>query len=108
MDADGVLIPRAELLKQFHISDANERRQRSGDADWPPHVLIGKKIYYRRSQIEAWVRRRETASQSSAGEATFESFVRHAQEVADRAPSLSPQQQVLIQGLLAIPGEAES
>ena len=50
MDADTALIPRAELLKQFRISDASERRRRSGAADWPPHLLIGKKIYYRQSQ----------------------------------------------------------
>ena len=62
MDADSSLIPRAELLKKFQISDASERRRRSGAADWPPHVLIGKKIYYRRSQIDAWLRRREAES----------------------------------------------
>jgi predicted DNA-binding transcriptional regulator AlpA len=62
VDADSSLIPRAELLKKFQISDASERRRRSGAVDWPPHVLIGKKIYYRRSQIDAWLRRREAES----------------------------------------------
>ena len=37
-----------------------------GAADWPPHLLIGKKIYYRQSQVEAWVRRREASCQGSA------------------------------------------
>ena len=62
MDADSALVPRAELLKQFRISDSSEWRQRNGAADWPPHVVIGKKIYYRRSQIDAWLRRREAES----------------------------------------------
>jgi hypothetical protein len=69
VDADTALIPRSELLKQFQISDASERRQRSSAADWPPHVLIGKKVYYRRSQIEAWLRRRESESCVRAAEA---------------------------------------
>ena len=42
MDADTALIPRAELLKQFRISDASERRRRSGGANWPPHLLMGR------------------------------------------------------------------
>ncbi len=62
MDADSALVPRAELLKQLGISDSSEWRQRNGTADWPPHLVIGKKIYYRRSQINAWLRRREAES----------------------------------------------
>ena len=108
MDTDGVLIPRAELLKRLQISDASERRRRTGGADWPPHLLIGTKIYYRSSQIDAWVRRREAASPRSGDEATFESVVRQAKKLADRAPSLSAQQQAVIETLLAIPAEAES
>jgi hypothetical protein len=87
MDADGVLVPKAELLKQFRSSDASERR-RSGAADWPTNVLIGSKVYYRRSQIDAWARRREVAAGYTADEATFELLVHHAREVADRASSL--------------------
>ena len=108
MDTDGVLIPRAELLKRLQISDASEWRQRSGGADWPPHLLIGTKIYYRSSQIDAWVRRRESASLRCGDDATFESVVRQAKKLADRAPSLSAQQQAVIETLLAIPAEAES
>jgi hypothetical protein len=96
------------LLKQFGISDASERRRRSGSADWPPHVSIGTKIYYRTTQIEAWVRRQEAASQQSADDATFESIVLYAKKVADRAPSLSAQQQSLIQSLLAFSVRTES
>jgi hypothetical protein len=69
MDADSALVPRAELLKQFRISDSSEWRQRNGTADWPPHVVIGKKIYYRKSQIDAWLRRQEAESVVPYGEA---------------------------------------
>jgi hypothetical protein len=72
MDTNGFLIPRSELLKQLHLSDASERRQRVAGADWPPHVLIGRKVYYRRSQVEAWVLRREAASQNLIGGPTAE------------------------------------
>lgn len=44
----------------------------------------------------------------SGDDATFESVVRQAKKLADRAPSLSAQQQAVIETLLAIPAEAES
>jgi predicted DNA-binding transcriptional regulator AlpA len=62
MDTDRSLISRAELLRDLQISDSTERRHRSGTADWPRHVLIGKKIYYRTSQISAWLCRQEDES----------------------------------------------
>jgi predicted DNA-binding transcriptional regulator AlpA len=108
MDSDGGLIPRAELVKKFQISDASEWRQRSGGEDWPPHLLIGTKVYYRVSQIDDWLRRREAASPRTGEEATFESVVRQAKKLADRAPSLSAAQQAVIDTLLALPAEGES
>ena len=65
-------------------------------------------VYYRVSQIDDWVRRREAASPRSGDDATFESVVRQAKKLADRAPSLSAQQQAVIETVLAIPAEAES
>ena len=62
MDADDQIVPRAKVLNWLGISDSSERRQRNGTADWPPHVVIGKKIYYRQSQIDAWLLRREAES----------------------------------------------
>jgi hypothetical protein len=64
MDADSELIPRTNLLDEFSISDSCERRRRKEGADWPPHVLIGRKVYYRRKSLSDWLRQRESATQS--------------------------------------------
>lgn len=63
MNVDDQLVPRTNLLGEFRISDSSERRRRREGGDWPPHVLVGKKIYYTRSAIETWLRRQEAKSQ---------------------------------------------
>ncbi len=57
---DGDLLPRRKVLTDWGISDSSERRNRKEGRDWPPHVLIGRKIYYRRESLAAWLRRRES------------------------------------------------
>ena len=58
MDADNELVPRTNLLDEFGISDSCERRRRKEGADWPPHLLIGRKVYYRRESLCDWLRQR--------------------------------------------------
>ncbi|MGO8768400.1 MAG: hypothetical protein ACLQIK_26765 [Mycobacterium sp.] len=107
MDADSALVPRAELLKQFRISDSSEWRQRNGTADWPPHVVIGKKIYYRKSQIDAWLRNQEAIAQSghqglvdrTSAEA-MTAVLRQAKVLADGAPPLTAEQTQLVRHLI--------
>ena len=45
-------------------TDSCERRRRKEGADWPPHLLIGRKVYYRREILSDWLRQRESATQS--------------------------------------------
>jgi hypothetical protein len=42
--------------------------------DWPPHLCIGKKVYYRRSAVDHWLRRQEAACQPT-DEATMAAIV---------------------------------
>jgi hypothetical protein len=67
-DTASELITRGQLLKELGISDSSERRGRTGGGEWPPHLLIGKKVYYRRESLDDWLRHREAATQSAAGE----------------------------------------
>lgn len=48
-----------EFLALTHLSRSNERKHRTSDDDWPPHVRIGRKVLYRRSTVEEWLSERE-------------------------------------------------
>jgi hypothetical protein len=67
-DTVSELMTRRQFLKQLGISDSSERRGRTGGGEWPPHLLIGKRVYYRRESLDDWLRQREAASQSAPGE----------------------------------------
>jgi hypothetical protein len=66
-DTGSEMIPRREFLKKLMISDSTERRGRTGSGDWPPHIRILSKVYYRRAAVDDWIRRREAISQSQIG-----------------------------------------
>ena len=53
-EAVSELLSRRELLAEYPFSDSAERRGQRGSA-WPPHLVIGKKIYYRRQSVERWL-----------------------------------------------------
>ncbi len=53
------LIDRKQLITKLGISDNSERRARQRGGDWPPHLLIGAKVYYRVGAVNDWILRRE-------------------------------------------------
>lgn len=67
MSIDAGWIRRSELMEQLGMSDSTERRHRLSTDDWPPSVTVGKKIFYRKSQVDAWAARREAASSVQTG-----------------------------------------
>ena len=67
-DTVGEFMTRRQFLKELGISDSSERRGRAGGGEWPPHLLIGKKVYYRRESLDDWLRHREAATQSTPRE----------------------------------------
>lgn len=54
-EAVSELLSRRELLAEYPFSDSAERRGRKRGSAWPPHLVIGKKIYYRRQSVERWL-----------------------------------------------------
>ncbi len=99
MDADNELVPRTNLLDEFGISDSCERRRRKEGADWPPHLLIGRKVYYRRESLSGWLRQRESATQAvhqgldGTDDAEAMTVILR---LAKAAPPLSPEQARLL------------
>lgn len=61
MHAETTLITRRQFLDKLGISDSTERRKRQSEQHWPPHLLIGRKIYYRFSTVEEYLRQSEKA-----------------------------------------------
>jgi predicted DNA-binding transcriptional regulator AlpA len=49
------LMTLEEFLALTHLSRSNERKHRSQDEGWPPHIEIGRKVFYRRSTVEKWL-----------------------------------------------------
>jgi hypothetical protein len=110
MNPTGDLWSRKQLFEKLGTSDSNERRKRKqGGPDWPPHLCIGKKVFYRRDAVAAWLRRQEANCQAgesgfgahSADDATMAPLRRHAKEPAENALPLNPQQIALMKSLLA-------
>ncbi|MCX5044067.1 hypothetical protein OG921_12915 [Aldersonia sp. NBC_00410] len=64
MNPTGDLLSRKQFFEALGISDSNERRKRQdGGPDWPPHLYIGRKVFYRREAVAAWLLRQEAICQ---------------------------------------------
>jgi hypothetical protein len=107
MDTDSDLIPRTKLLDEFGISDSCERRRRKEGADWPPHLLIGRKVYYRRESLSDWLRRRESVPKAlnqgldrTDDAEAMTAVLRQAKVLADSALPLTAEQALRLRHLL--------
>ena len=115
-DTERELIPRKRLLDELGISDSSERRGRTGNRDWPPHLSIGKKIFYRRASVDDWLRHQEATSRSAHRDATssgidaetMTAILRRAEALADSAPPLTAQQIQILRSLLSSPSGADA
>jgi len=58
-NTDDVLMGLAEFRALTHLSPSSERRHRREQDDWAPHVVIGRKIFYRRAAVTDWLERQE-------------------------------------------------
>jgi predicted DNA-binding transcriptional regulator AlpA len=61
-----ILMGLATFLALSHMSRSAERRHRRETEDWPPHIEIGRRVFYRRAAVMEWLERQE-AKQVSAG-----------------------------------------
>jgi hypothetical protein len=57
---DAVLMGLAEFRALTHLSPSGERTHRRNQADWPPHVQIGRKVFYRRAGVMGWLEGQES------------------------------------------------
>jgi hypothetical protein len=101
------LIPRAQLLQELSISDSSERRRRKAGGDnWPPHITIGKKVYYRRCRVDEWIARREARADVANHDLPQEveqALDRRAAELAAAAPALTPQRKIALRSVFPRP-----
>lgn len=56
------LLTRNELLAEYGFADSSERRARA-QGRFIPHVKIGRKVFYRREAVEAWLAEQECAGE---------------------------------------------
>ena len=56
---DDVLMGLAEFRALTHLSRSGERNHRREKEDWPPHIEIGRKVFYRRAAVMDWLHRQE-------------------------------------------------
>lgn len=61
-DIERDIVSRQFLLDWLGVSDSTERRMRRDGRPWPPHLLIGGRVCYRRSAVEAFLCAQECSS----------------------------------------------
>lgn len=65
-EIDDPLLALGEFRELLHLSPSGERKKRREQDDWPPHLVIAGKIFFRRSAVTDWLERQE-AKQVSLG-----------------------------------------
>ncbi len=54
-----MLMGLPEFRRLMHLSPSSERRMRTSEEDWAPHLVVGRKVFYRRSAVMEWLERQE-------------------------------------------------
>lgn len=106
---DYVLMGLSEFRALAHLSPTCERRHRRERDDWPPHVEIGRKIFYRRTGVMDWLARQEANLAGVLGlgadlGGTRQQDVaiqKRAAELAASAPALTVEQVVWLRAVFA-------
>ena len=58
---DETLMGLPEFRKLLHLSPSTERRMRSEEQDWPPHLVLGRKVFYFRDGVRDFLLRQQDA-----------------------------------------------
>lgn len=69
MHSGNELMPLTEFLQETGMSQSTERRLRQEQEDWPPHLSLGKRIYYLRSGWADWLASQARAIRARRGSA---------------------------------------
>jgi len=62
---DSVLMDLVEFRALGRLSRSAERKHRREAQDWPPHLTIGRKVFYRRAVVMDWLARQEAKEVSA-------------------------------------------
>jgi hypothetical protein len=55
-------MPRAKWLCEFDVADRQEKRARALGLPWPPHVVLGCRVFYSRQRTQEWFAAQEASS----------------------------------------------
>jgi hypothetical protein len=55
-------VPRVEWLREFGVNDRQEKRARALRLPWPPHVTLGRRVFYTRQRTLEWFTAQEAES----------------------------------------------
>jgi hypothetical protein len=113
---DDVLMGLSEFRALTHLSPTCERRHRCEQDDWPPHVEIGRRIFYRRAGVMNWLARQETnragvhdLGADLGGAPELDAAIsRRVSELAANAPALTAEQVVWLGAVLDSGGGGQS
>lgn len=59
---EGSVMSLDEFRKLFNLSVSGERRLRNEERDWPPHLMVGRKIFYSREGVRNYLDRQMSHS----------------------------------------------
>ena len=89
---DETLMGLPEFLKVMHSSPSTERRMRREEQDWPPHIVLGRKVFYFRDGVRDFLER-QRAAQAGAGPESVVAAEALGGEPAQRSPAFTADQQ---------------
>jgi hypothetical protein len=55
-------LPRVKWLCEFGVKDRQEKRARALGLPWPPHVVLGCRVFYSRQRTQEWFAAQEASS----------------------------------------------
>ena len=96
---DDTLMGLAEFRKLLHLSPSGERRMRGEQQDWPPHLSLGRKVFYFRDGVRDFLMRRlgaQVGVQPEGGVAV----VPDSGGLGGRAPAFTAEQLVWLRALV--------
>ena len=53
---------RRKFLHDYGLEDATEKRARAGGLSWPPHKILGGRVFYSRKLVTDWFAQHDQSS----------------------------------------------
>jgi hypothetical protein len=55
-------LPRLQWIGEYGVTDRQEKRARALGLPWPPHVVLGCRVFYSRQRTQEWFAAQEASS----------------------------------------------